>query len=148
MSKKEETNAEVKAPKVEIIRGRMPIQVVKMIRFHSDEDMTKSALATKYRTTVGKINDVMAGSNFGYVGEDFKPSAEQLEAAKAYIDQCGDKDLTGLVNSFEVATEEEATGFETARKASRKVREKKEVVEEVVEEDEGVDLDDDDELVD
>jgi hypothetical protein len=145
MSKDKEAVAE-KAPKVEIIRGRMPVQVVKMIRFHSDSDMTKSALADKYRTTVGKINDVMAGNNFGYVNEDFKPSAEQLAAAKEYIAKCDDADLTALVETFEVATEEEVAQFEELRKASRKVRAKKEDASEEGEELE--DVDEDDDLVD
>ena len=135
-----------KAPKVEIIRGRMPVQVVKMIRFHSETDMTKSVIAALYRTTVGKINDVVAGSNFGYVGEDFKPTAEQLEAAKGYIAQCNSPELTTLVDSFEVATDDEAAGFEDARKASRKVREKKDT-EEVEEGVENV-VEEDDELID
>jgi len=149
MSKKTDENVEAKveAPKVEIIRGRMPVQVVKMIRFHSDDDMTVSALAAKYRTTVGKINDVKAGNNFGYVKEDFKPSAEQLEAAKSYIEKCEDDDLTDLVDSFAVATPEETAEFEELRKASRKARVKKESAEVVADDGDGVE-EDDDELVD
>ena len=139
-----------KAPKVEIIRGRMPVQVVKMIRYHSDADMTKSAIAGLYRTTVGKINDVMAGNNFGYVGEDFKPTAGQIEDAKAYIEQCNNEGLTKLVGSFEAATDDEAAGFEEVRKSTRKARVKKDIVAddsiEAFEEDEGEVIEDDEEL--
>jgi len=123
MANKTETN-KGKGNSYEIIRGRMPVQVVKMIRFHSDPEMSRSAIAALYRTTVGKVNDILKGSNFSYVTEDFKPTEEQLAAAKEYIAKCENDELTKLVDSFEVATEEEAAKFEEARIASRKPRKK------------------------
>jgi hypothetical protein len=108
-------------PKVEIIRGRMPLVVVHMIRFKSDPDMSRSSLAAMYRTTVGKINDVLAGNNFPYIKEDFKPTEAMVEAAVKYLEQC-DTDLVDIAKSYAVATEDEAAAFEELRKGSRKSR--------------------------
>jgi hypothetical protein len=113
-------------PKVEIIRGRMPLLVVHMIRFKSDPDMSRSSLAAMYRTTVGKINDVLAGNNFPYIKEDFKPTEAMVEAAVKYLEQCDDEALVKTAVSYDLASEEEAAAFEELRKSSRKSRKAKE----------------------
>ena len=120
-----------KLPKVEIIRGRMPLPIVHMIKFGSEGE-TAGALSRKFRTTVGKINDIQKESNFGYIKEDYKPSADMIEKAKEYAAQLEDKSILEAVEKLEAATEEENAAFIEARRATRKVSEKKEKKEEEV----------------
>lgn len=130
MAKNQENLEAVEAPKVEIIRGRMPVAIVALIRFGEEETST-SACAAKYRTTVGKVDDIRKGRNFGYVDSDFVPTQEQADAALAYIDQLEDADsiveaLAGL------GITEDGSEFEAKRSSMRKST-KKEVAEDDVE---------------
>ena len=87
-----EPTAEIKvrAPKdpskaLDILNGRMPLPIVYAIRFQEDAGAKNSDLAKKYGTSVGKVFDIRKGSNFGYIDKDYKPSAEELAAARAHI---------------------------------------------------------------
>ena len=80
----------VRAPKdpskaLDILNGRMPLPIVYAIRFQEDAGAKNSDLAKKYGTSVGKVFDIRKGSNFGYIDKDYKPSAEELVAARAHI---------------------------------------------------------------
>ena len=80
----------VRAPKdpskaLDILNGRMPLPIVYAIRFQEDADAKSSGLAKKYGTSVGKVFDIRKGSNFSYIDKDYKPSAEELAAARAHI---------------------------------------------------------------
>jgi len=80
----------VRAPKdpakaLDIINGRMPLPLVYCIRFKEAADAKASAIAKEYGTSVGKAFDIRKGSNFGYITESYKPSAEELAAARAFI---------------------------------------------------------------
>ena len=80
----------VRAPKdpskaLDILNGRMPLPIVYAIRFQEDAGAKNSDLAKKYGTSVGKVFDIRKGSNFGYITKDYKPSAEELAAARAHI---------------------------------------------------------------
>lgn len=107
-----------KPTKQEIIRGRMPLIIVGMIKF-ADSAITDGALATKFRTTNGKVSDIRKGRNFGYVTEEFKPNADMKAKAVEYADQLDDKTVLEAVNATAEGTAEEITAFETTRKASR-----------------------------
>lgn len=119
--------AEVKAPvvKVEIIRGRMPLPIVKMIKF-GDAGLTDGAMAAKFRTTNGKVSDIRKDRNFGYVGEDYAPSADMIAKAKEYAAQLDDKSILTDLEAMKPATDEQSAAFDAARKASRPVKEAKE----------------------
>ena len=80
----------VRAPKdpskaLDILNGRMPLPIVYAIRFQEDAGAKNSDLAKKYGTSVGKVFDIRKGSNFSYIDKDYKPSAEELAAARAHI---------------------------------------------------------------
>lgn len=80
----------VRAPKdpskaLDILNGRMPLPIVYAIRFQEDAGAKNSDLAKKYGTSVGKVFDIRKGSNFGYIDNNYKPSAEELAAARAHI---------------------------------------------------------------
>ena len=80
----------VRAPKdpskaLDILNGRMPLPIVYAIRFQEDAGAKNSDLAKKYGTSVGKIFDIRKGSNFSYIDNNYKPSAEELAAARAHI---------------------------------------------------------------
>lgn len=80
----------VRAPKdpskaLDILNGRMPLPIVYAIRFQEDAGAKNSDLAKKYGTSVGKVFDIRKGSNFGYIDKNYKPSAEELAAARAHI---------------------------------------------------------------
>lgn len=128
-------------PVVDIIRGRMPVAIAALIKFHSDKDDKDADLAAKYRTTNGKISDLRQNRNFAYVTADFKPDAAMVEAANAYADQLEDADgVKAAIAELGEATKEEAEAFAQSRKSTRKTtgkpkKEKAEDVEEPVEED-------------
>ena len=63
----------------------MPLPIVYAIRFQEDAGAKNSDLAKKYGTSVGKVFDIRKGSNFGYIDNNYKPSAEELAAARAHI---------------------------------------------------------------
>ena len=118
---------EVKAPvaKIEIIRGRMPLPIVQMIKF-ADKGLTDGALAAKFRTTNGKVSDIRKNRNFGYIGEDYTPSADMISKAKDYAGQLEDKSVLKDLEAMKPATDEQNAAFDAARKASRPVKAKKE----------------------
>jgi hypothetical protein len=117
--------AEKKAPVLaNIIRGRMPVGIVYIVRFnHKDEKV--SDLAKAFGTTTGKIVDVLQNNNFGYVKEDFKPTAAQVAESVAWIQRHPDfekgaadtiiLELEGLT----LAGDTEAAAFLAARVAAR-----------------------------
>jgi hypothetical protein len=130
MAKKDQVQEEVTstpadatqaAPKVEIIRGRIPVAIVACIRY-KEPGMATAALAAKYRTTVGKVDDILKGRNFGYVTAEFQPTEEQKAAAIGHAEQLiGDnvQDVIEKVEAMGIATDGGAA-FEAARKADRK----------------------------
>lgn len=118
---------EAAKPVIEIIRGRMPVAVVAMIRFKC-AGMGTSAIAAKYRTTIGKVDDILKGRNFGYVVESFVPSEQQIADAKVYLEQLTGENATETLAILEAMGQAEDGGaaFEEARKASRKSSKKPE----------------------
>lgn len=111
-----------KKKKVDILRGRMPVALVKMIKF-APEDMSNSTLAAMHRTTVGKVDDIRKGRNFDYVTEDFIPSEKQAKDAADRINLLGNEYVDDLMSQLEemgIATEEESADFIAKRKAARK----------------------------
>lgn len=125
--KAEEAKAaeKVETPKVEIIRGRMPLLIVSMIKFGT-EGQTDGALATKFRTTNGKVSDVRKDRNFGYITKDFVPTADMIKGAEEYAAQLSDKDVLKAVKATKPATEKQTAAFEELRKNSRPGRKKAE----------------------
>lgn len=68
-----------------IINGRMPLPLVFCIRYKEPKEAKAADIAKAYGTSVGKVFDIRKGSNFGYITESYKPSAEELAAARAFI---------------------------------------------------------------
>lgn len=127
MSNTEAQTTEVVArkPNPNIIGGRMPVAVVAQVRFGKDKDMSAKELAALYGTTVGKVMDIKHNRNFAYVGSDFKPTVEQIDAGVEWLkrhpkwqDGVADKIIQEL-ETTPVATAEEAATFEAARVAAR-----------------------------
>jgi hypothetical protein len=69
---------------LDIINGRLPLPLVHMIRFDTLGTATNSDNAKKFGTSVGKVFDIKKGRNFGYIDQAYKPSAEEIAAAKAW----------------------------------------------------------------
>lgn len=113
----------VEVPKVEILRGRMPVAVVAMIRFNETETAV-AACAAKYRTTVGKVDDIKKCRNFGYISSDFQPSEEQKTQAVAYLEQLTGENATSTLATLDAMgiAEDGGASFEEARKAARKTK--------------------------
>jgi hypothetical protein len=117
--------AEKKAPVLaDIIRGRMPVAIVYVVRFNHATEAVK-ALADKFGTTTGKIVDVLKNNNFGYVKEDFRPTAAQVQEGIDWISRHPKFD-TGVADStilelekLTTANPEEATKFLAERVAAR-----------------------------
>lgn len=122
----EKVEVKTVAPKVEIIRGRMPLPIVAMIKFGTS-GLTDGAVAAKFRTTNGKVSDIRKDRNFGYIKEDYAPSAEMIVKAKEYATQLEDKSVMEKLDALVPATDEQAAAFDAARKASRPVKEVKPV---------------------
>lgn len=137
---KTQETEKVEKPKVEIIRGRMPLPLVRLIKF-AHSDLNDSQVADMYRTTSGKVSDVRKNRNFGYIAEDTTAfSQEQIDGAKARIEQftSDDQDIVNEAMSdagIRVATEEEQAAFDEQRAGSRKPRGKKEEAAETAEAD-------------
>jgi hypothetical protein len=111
----------VETPKVEILRGRMPVAVVALIRF-AETEATTSAVAAKYRTTVGKVDDIRKNRNFSYVDASFAPTADQKAEAVKYIEQLEGGDVQSalsLLDGLGVA-EDGGEAFEAKRSSMRK----------------------------
>ena len=120
------TETETEAtPKPEILRGRMPLPLVRTIKF-GHADLNDSQVADMYRTTSGKVSDIRKGRNFGYVGEDNVAfTEEQIEAAKARIAELPDAapvEAAMEAAGIKVGSEEEISAFEESRAGSRKKR--------------------------
>jgi hypothetical protein len=124
-----------------IVRGRLPLIFVHAVRFDKVLNaMANKDLATKFATSVGKIFDIKKGRNFSYVDESFKPTAEDLAAAEAWISQVGGQNAKGLATTGDkslmqstldqykaagLASAEEAAAFAAARTSTRKPTERK-----------------------
>lgn len=118
-----------------IVRGRLPLVFVHAIRFDSVLNaMGNKDLATKFATSVGKVFDIKKGRNFGYVDAKFKPSAEDIAAAEAWIAQVGATNAKGVgatgdktvmqqvldqYKAAGLATAEEVAAFSAARSSTR-----------------------------
>lgn len=108
-----------------IIQGRMPVAVVHLARFGSNKGGATKDLAVKFGTTVGKIDDVKKNRNFAYVVEDTKFTQAQIDEGVEWLkrhpkyDEAGVDALVVELESYTVATEDEAKAFEAARTAAR-----------------------------
>ena len=114
-----------KAP--QIIRGRIALAIVYLIRFVEAAETGTKALAEKYGTTVGKVDDIRKNRNFAYVTEDVRFTQEQIQEGINFIAQHEDQDsavvVTDMLNALEVATPEQAEAFAgTRRKAGAQPR--------------------------
>lgn len=80
-----------------IVRGRLPLVFVHAVRFDPTIGaMGNKDIASKFATSVGKVFDIKKGRNFAYITAEYKPSAEDLAAAQAWIDQIGAENAKGL----------------------------------------------------
>lgn len=80
-----------------IVRGRLPLVFVHAVRFDAVIGaMGNKDIASKFATSVGKVFDIKKGRNFSYITAEYKPSAEDLSAAQAWIDQVGAGNAKGL----------------------------------------------------
>lgn len=116
----ETTPAEKPAPR-EIIRGRMPVAIVYLVHFLTNHIETNGAKAKAFGTTIGKIDDIMKGRNFGYVTEDFRPTEAQKAEGIAWLGRHpeGAPELIELLEGVEVATDEQAAAFDALRASMR-----------------------------
>lgn len=85
------TDKKPRAPKnpeniLDIINGRLPLPLVYMIRFDKLGAMTTADAAKAFGTSNGKVFDIKKGRNFGYIDASYKPSAEEVTAAKAWCE--------------------------------------------------------------
>ena len=107
-----------KAPS--IIRGRIALAIVFLIRFVEPAEAGTKALAEKYGTTVGKIDDIRKNRNFAYVTEDVKFTEDQVKEAVTYISAHEDADhavvVTDMLNELPIATAEEAEAFASVKR--------------------------------
>jgi|ERR1700756_136634 len=125
-----------------IVRGRLPLIFVHALRFDKTLlAMSNKDAASKFATSVGKVFDIRKNRNFSYVGEAFKPTAEDVTAAQGWVDAVGAENAKGLkavgdktlmqnvLDTYKaagLATAEEAAAFASARGATRTVGVKKE----------------------
>ena len=119
-----------------IVRGRLPLIFVHAVRFDKVLNaMANKDLCTKLATSVGKVFDIKKGRNFGYVTEGYKPTAEDVSAAEAWIAQVGAQNAKGqnaqgdkslmqkILDEYKergLATAEEASAQSAARTVTRK----------------------------
>ncbi len=108
-----------------IIQGRMPVSVVHLLRFGNSKGGATKDLAAKAGTTVGKIDDIKKNRNFAYVVEDTRFTQAQIDEGLEWLkrhpkyDESGVDALVVELESYTVATEDEAKAFEAARTAAR-----------------------------
>ena len=108
-----------------IIQGRMPVAVVHLLRFGNSKGGATKDLAAKFGTTVGKVDDVKKNRNFAYVVEDTRFTQAQIDEGCEWLkrhpkyDESGADALVVELESYTVATDEEAKAFEAARTAAR-----------------------------
>lgn len=117
-----EDTVETKKPAPrEIIRGRMPVAVVYLVHYLTGHIEGNGPKAKAFGTTIGKINDIMTGRNFGYVTEEFRPTEAQKAEGIAWLERHpeGASELIELLNGVEVATAEQATAFDALRSSLR-----------------------------
>ena len=107
-----------KAP--QIIRGRIALAIVYLIRFVEAAETGTKALAEKYGTTVGKVDDIRKNRNFAYVTEDVRFTQEQIQEGINFIAQHEDQDhavvVTNMLNALEIATPEQAEAFASVKR--------------------------------
>ena len=107
-----------KAP--QIIRGRIALAIVYLIRFVEAAETGTKALAEKYGTTVGKVDDIRKNRNFAYVTEEVKFTEDQIKEAVNYIAAHEDADhavtVTDMLNALPIATAEEAEAFASVKR--------------------------------
>lgn len=108
-----------KTPKVDILRGRMPLVLVYGIKFL--ETGSTSELAAKYRTTAGKIDDIKKGANFGYITDKFIPTMDMVKAA---LPRCKEleagKEIVLMIKEIGIATPDDEVAFAAIKVAMRK----------------------------
>ena len=108
-----------------IIQGRMPVAVVHLLRFGNSKGGATKELAVKFGTTVGKVDDVKKNRNFAYVVEDTRFTQAQIDEGLEWLQRhpkYDESDVDALVvelESYTVASDEEAKAFEAARIAAR-----------------------------
>lgn len=108
-----------------IIQGRMPVAVVHLMRFGSNKGGATKELATKFGTTVGKVDDVKKSRNFAYVVEDTKFTQAQIDEGCEWLkrhpkyDESGADALVVELEGYTAGTAEETAAFEAARTAAR-----------------------------
>lgn len=78
---------------MEIIRGRMPKVVVAKIKKELADGKKIRELAEKYRTTYGKISDIVKERCFKNVTPDFKITEEDYNAFIKWIEKHDDKEV-------------------------------------------------------
>jgi hypothetical protein len=69
---------------LDIVNGRLPLPLVFLIRFKT-VGATVADTAKKFGTSVGKVFDIHKNRNFAYVDANYKPSADEMAAAKKWI---------------------------------------------------------------
>lgn len=117
-------NDTVKAKNESIISGRMPIAAVYAARFYFNEIPTKDC-AKLFGTTVGKIADIRRNSNFSYIDENTRFTADQKKAAMDWIkqhpsyDEAGADEVYVFIESLPEATETDIENLNAARIAAR-----------------------------
>lgn len=109
-----------------IVRGRLPLLLVHAIRFHDViSTMSNKDLAVKFGTSIGKVFDIKKGRNFAYVKSDYKPTADDVAAAKAWGAQFGATNAKGQSATGDkalidkITAEYEARGLGTAEDAAK-----------------------------
>lgn len=108
-----------------IIQGRMPVAVVHLMRFGNNKGGATKELATKFGTTVGKVDDVKKSRNFAYVVEDTKFTQAQIDEGCEWLkrhpkyDESGADALVVELDGYTAGTAEETAAFEAARTAAR-----------------------------
>ncbi len=111
---------EVVKAKPAIIRGRIALAIVFLIRFVEAAETGTKALAEKYGTTVGKVDDIRKNRNFAYVAEDVRFTQEQIQEGINYISAHEDADhavvVTDMLNALPIATAEEAEAFASVKR--------------------------------
>lgn len=109
----------------DIIQGRMPVAVVHLMRFGSNKSGVTKELATKFGTTVGKVDDVKKNRNFAYVTEAVAFTDEQIAEGVEWLkrhpkyDESGVDALVTELDQYVRATPEQIAAFEAARTAAR-----------------------------
>ncbi len=118
--------------KLDIINGRMPLAIVYVIRFKEAADAKDGDLATKYKTSTGKINDIRKNRNFAYVTDGMAFTQADINAANSHLEKVTVKgnhftddeknDISAKVESLPIS-EDAAAKIVEARKSVRKAKE-------------------------